>query len=125
MNQNKQRPVFLDPLRIRMPATAVASFGHRVAGVLLFLLLPFGLYLVERSLRGPEDFQAVQAILAGWPLQSLLWLLLWAGLHHLLAGIRFLLIDIEIGGGWPQALHSARAVTVAAFAAAVVIGVVL
>lgn len=121
----KQRPVFLDLLRIRMPATAAVSFSHRVTGVLLFLALPVGIQLLERSLRGPEAFRAVQAILGGWSFQVVLWLLLWAGLHHLFAGIRFLLIDIDIGVGWPQALYSARAVAVAALVAAVLIGVML
>ncbi|HHH40063.1 MAG TPA: succinate dehydrogenase, cytochrome b556 subunit [Sedimenticola sp.] len=34
-----------------------------------------------------------------WPVQLALFLLTWAMVHHLLAGIRFLLIDFDIGVG--------------------------
>ena len=41
-------------------------------------------------------------------------LLVWSLLHHLIAGLRFLLIDIHIGVGLPTARLTARAATLAA-----------
>jgi len=121
MNKNEQRPVFLNLFRIRFPATAVASFGHRLAGVLLFVLLPVLIYAVELSLRGPQGFEAVSQWLASWPIQLLLWLVAWAGLHHLFAGLRFLLIDVDVGVARQSARIGAWLVTVGGFVGAVLI----
>ena len=121
MNKNEQRPVFLNLFRIRFPATAVASFGHRLAGVLLFVLLPVLIYAVELSLRGPEGFKAVSQWLGAWPIQLLLWLVAWAGLHHLFAGLRFLLIDVDVGVAREAARFGAWLVTVGGFVGAVLI----
>ena len=49
--------------------------------------IPFLVYLLERSLAGPDGFSGVVALIDG----------LWALLHHLFAGIRYLLLDIDIG----------------------------
>lgn len=121
MNKNEQRPVFLNLFRIRFPATAVASFGHRLAGLLLFVLLPVLIYAVEVSLRGPEGFEAVRQWLASWPVQLLLWLVAWAGLHHLFAGLRFLLIDVDVGVARRPARIGAWLVTAGGFLGAVLI----
>ena len=121
MNKNEQRPVFLNLFRIRFPATAVASFGHRMAGVLLFVLLPVLIYTIELSLRSPEGFETVRQWLQGWPVRLLLWLAAWAGLHHLFAGLRFLLIDVDVGVAWEAARWGAWLVTVGGFAGAVLI----
>lgn len=97
MAGNTKRPVYLNLLRIRMPAAAVASFAHRVSGVLLVLSLPFFVYLFDRSLAGPESFEQVLGMLQSVPVKLLLLPLGWSIAHHFLAGIRFLLIDLDIG----------------------------
>ncbi len=92
-----KRPVYLNLLKIRLPVTGMVSFAHRVSGVLLFLFIPYAVYLFDLSLASDESFQAVQARL-DTPLMLLVQLLvMWALLHHFFAGIRFLLIDAEIG----------------------------
>lgn len=57
----KQRPVNLALLTIRFPATAVASILHRASGVLVFLLIPFLLWALDRSLASPEGFNRLVA----------------------------------------------------------------
>ncbi len=107
------RPVFLDLRAIRMPPGAVASILHRLSGVLLFLAIPLLLWALERSLAGPEGFEALRAALAPWPVRLLAVVLLWALTHHLLAGVRFLLMDLGLGHALGPARASARVVTAA------------
>ena len=91
------RPKFLNLFQIHMPVGAVASIVHRITGALLFFVMPSAVFLLELSLRSPEGFEQAQAILQS-PLAKLAGILVaWALLHHLLAGIRFLLLDCEIG----------------------------
>lgn len=97
MRSVEKRPKFLNLFQIHMPVGAVASIVHRMTGALLFLVLPGAVFLLELSVRSPEGFEQAQAILRS-PLARLAGVMLaWALLHHLLAGIRFLLLDFEIG----------------------------
>jgi len=91
------RPVYLNLLKIRLPLPGIVSFAHRITGVLLFLSLPFAVYLLDLSIESPESFVRAQQLL-NQPLVLLVQIvLLWAIAHHFFAGIRFLLIDAEIG----------------------------
>ena len=91
------RPVYLNLLKIRLPLPGIVSFAHRVSGVLLFLFLPFSVYLLDQSVQSAESFENVKQFLQQ-PLMLLAQLLvLWSIAHHFFAGIRFLLIDAEIG----------------------------
>ncbi len=96
---NRNRPVFLNLFQFRFPVAAVMSVGHRAAGVLMVLAIPFTVYLLDLSLAGPDGFARATETLDRWPVQLALFLLTWAMVHHLLAGIRFLLIDFDIGVG--------------------------
>lgn len=92
-----KRPVYLNLLKIRLPLTGIISFAHRITGVILFLSLPFVVYMLDLSIESEQSFQAAQLMLKQ-PLVILVQiLLLWSIAHHFFAGIRFLLIDAEIG----------------------------
>lgn len=106
----KQRPVFLDLRRIHLPVTALLSIGHRVSGLLLFIFLPVLIYAFDISLRGEEGFVRVREWLNSLPVRLLILLGLWALAHHLLAGVRFLFLDLGLGERRPVARASARAV---------------
>lgn len=76
---------------------AIVSILHRVSGVFWILALPLLLYAFEHSLQSEQSYlelvqwikqPAVIAVLLFW-----LWLLL----HHFFAGIRFLLLDLDLG----------------------------
>lgn len=91
------RPRYLNLFRIHLPVTGIVSLAHRASGVVLFVTIPFAVWLLERSLSGPVGFSHVQELLQQ-PLSKLLVLLiLWSLAHHFLAGLRFLLIDVDIG----------------------------
>lgn len=107
------RPVFLDLRAIRMPPGAVASILHRISGLLLFLAIPGLLWVLERSLAGPEGYATVHEAFGSWPVRLALVLLLWGLTHHLLAGLRFLLMDLGAGHALAAARASARVVTAA------------
>ena len=109
INANK-RPVFLNLLQIKLPIAGIMSIGHRIAGVVMFFSLPLWLYLLQQSLQSEQSFQQTLAWLSGPLLQLILFLLLWATVHHLLAGIRYLLLDIDIGIDKPVYKNTARTV---------------
>lgn len=107
-------PKFLNLLQIRFPIGAIASIGHRISGVLLVLSLPLLALALDRSLHSEAEFAALRD-LASAPWRAMLFaLLVWAATHHLLAGIRHLLMDVGIGSGLSRARTSAWAVIVAA-----------
>lgn len=110
MKNNNKQPRFLVLWQIRLPITGLVSILHRISGVALFLALPFLLYLLQTSLQSEEGFYRVGTILASWPLKLCALLLLWLFVHHLLAGIRVLLIDMEWGVELPAARRSASVV---------------
>ncbi|MBK1723708.1 succinate dehydrogenase, cytochrome b556 subunit [Thiocystis violacea] len=101
------RPVFLDLRRIKLPLPGVVSILHRVGGVLMVLSIPFSAALFHQALSGPEGFAATVAFLSSWPIELALLVLTWGLLHHLLAGIRHLLLDIGIGLDRPVARKTA------------------
>lgn len=114
MDRPGARPVFLNLLRIRMPVTAVLSILHRASGVLMVLATPVLIYLFGLSLHDPQGYVRAQAVLANPLAKAAGLLLIWALSHHLLAGIRFLLIDVDLGVGIGPARRSAWWVNVAA-----------
>ena len=91
------RPVYLNLIKIRLPVAGMVSLAHRGTGVLLFLALPFAVYLLDLSLESEDSFLKVQQILNQPVIVIAQFLLLWSLAHHFFAGIRFLLIDAEIG----------------------------
>lgn len=92
------RPVYLNLPAIRMPAPAIASILHRISGALLFFVgVPALLWGVQSSLASPETYASFREFV-GHPLAKLVALaLLWAYLHHLFAGVRHLLQDVQVG----------------------------
>lgn|SRR5689334_12027154 len=91
------RPKNLNLTTIRLPVPALVSILHRISGFLLFLILPLVLWALQKSLQSPAGLQQVLA-LAAHPLSKLLLLgLAWAFLHHFLAGLRHLAMDMRWG----------------------------
>lgn len=107
-------PKFLNLLQIRFPIGAIASIGHRVSGVLLAFTLPLLALTLDRSLSSETEFDALRDLVSA-PWRALfLALIVWAAAHHLMAGVRHLLMDLGIGSRLSQARASAWAVIVAA-----------
>ena len=119
--QTKQRPVFLEIPNIRLPIPGIVSILHRISGVILFVSLPLLLCFLAGTLSRESAFETYQSVVAN-PLVKLgLIVLLWAYLHHSIAGIRFLLLDAHKG----LELKTARTTAKFTFVAALVLTVIL
>ena len=113
----KKRPLWYNLSPLNLPLPGLVSILHRISGAVLFLLLLWLLYLLDQSLASAERFEAVRQTIAQ-PLVKLVLLgLLWAFLHHLCAGIRYLFLDVHKGID----LATARATSVAVIAVSLVL----
>ena len=91
------RPVYLNLFKIRLPVAGMVSLAHRASGMLMFLAIPFMVYLLDLSVRSAESFEQALSLLQQPYIMAAGLLIVWALAHHLFAGIRFLLIDADIG----------------------------
>ena len=86
-----------DLLTFRWPIVALASIVHRIAGVVLFIGIGFGLYALDVSLSSEAGFESVRAMLVSLPGKFIAWCLLSALAYHFVAGIKHLLMDLGLG----------------------------
>ena len=121
MNTKDSRPKYLNLFKIRLPITGIASIYHRISGLILFLSIPFSLYLLQLSLSGNSGYVEAIAFLSSSWVKLALVLLTWSFVHHLFAGVRFLLIDQNIGISLATARMSAWLVVIAAVIVTVLI----
>jgi len=84
-------------LKYRLPPAGMVSIMHRVSGAALFLLLPLLLWLWDLSLTSELSFVRLREVGAQWWMKLILLAVIWAVLHHLVAGIRYLALDLHIG----------------------------
>jgi succinate dehydrogenase / fumarate reductase cytochrome b subunit len=101
----KPRPVYRNIhvtqiLGYRLPPAGMVSIGHRISGVLMFLLLPFVVWLFDVSLTSEVSYERFSAafsaglgFLPGWFIKLVTLGLIWAYLHHFIAGLRHLWMD--------------------------------
>ena len=111
----KNRPEFRNIhvtqiVRYRMPPSALVSILHRISGAALFLALPFLLWMFDLSLISETSFDRMATTASGWLVKLALLFLIWAFLHHLVAGIRYLVLDLHVGLERVQARKNALAV---------------
>ena len=91
---------FKDLTTYRLPAAGWVSILHRVSGLLMFLLLPLIVWLFDTSVSSEISYERFVAAFAGglgfvpaWLLKLVVLALIWAYLHHLIAGVRHLWMD--------------------------------
>jgi len=94
----------------RLPLAGLVSILHRISGALMFLLLPFILYLLELSLTSEVSFNNLRAIVSHWFVKLIILALSWAYLHHFSAGIRHLFMDMHMALTKDGSRHSAASV---------------
>jgi succinate dehydrogenase / fumarate reductase cytochrome b subunit len=93
-----------------MPLAGLVSILHRISGALMFVLLPFILFLLEKSLTSEISFEYLKGFASHWFVKLLILSLAWAYLHHFCAGIRHLIMDAHIGLSREGARKSAATV---------------
>ncbi|MCG2595197.1 succinate dehydrogenase, cytochrome b556 subunit [Ramlibacter sp. XY19] len=101
----KKRPefrninAFTDLPTYRLPAAGWVSILHRVSGVLMFVLLPFIIWIFDKSVSSEVGYNKFRFAFAngGWGilLKLVALALIWAYLHHFIAGIRHLWMDVS------------------------------
>ena len=84
-------------LQYRLPPAGMVSIMHRVSGAALFLLLPLLLWLFDLSLISELSFVRLREVGGQWWMKLILLGVIWAVMHHLIAGIRYLALDLHIG----------------------------
>ena len=114
----KRRPIFFNLMRIQMPVGALTSITHRVTGIFLAISVPVGIYLLDLSLQDPQSYAQVISLFDKLTFRAAAIFFVWVLTHHLLAGIRHLLSDIDIGSQLPAARRSAWVVNLGGIAVA-------
>lgn len=100
----KQRPGtmrLVDALQYRLPLAGVVSILHRLSGLMMFVLLPFIIWLFDKSVTSEisygeftSAFTAGLLGLPGWFMKLVVLALIWAYLHHFIAGLRHIWMDM-------------------------------
>ena len=122
----------VDALQYRLPLAGLVSILHRVSGVLMFLLLPFIVWLLDASLtseisyaRFTSVFLAGVGFLPGWFFKLVALALIWSYLHHFIAGVRHLWMDATHAVGLEFGHQSAVLTLAASLALTLVLGLKL
>jgi succinate dehydrogenase / fumarate reductase cytochrome b subunit len=97
-SETRKRPEYrnihiTDLISYRLPLAGLVSILHRISGAVMFLLLPFVLWVFDTSLRSQQGWDTVAGVLSAWPLKIVALGLFWALAHHLCAGIRHVLME--------------------------------
>jgi len=104
----KKRPEFrninalTDLPGYRLPVAGVVSILHRVSGVLMFMLMPFIIWMFDKSISSELSFAKFTSafnqglgFVPGWFVKLVVLALIWAYLHHFIAGVRHLWMDVS------------------------------
>jgi succinate dehydrogenase / fumarate reductase cytochrome b subunit len=103
----KKRPEFrninalTDLPSYRLPAAGIVSILHRISGLIMFLLLPLIVWMFDTSVSSEISFAKFSAAFTvglGFVPAVLVKVvvlgLIWAYLHHMIAGVRHVYMDV-------------------------------
>ena len=104
----KKRPefrninAFKDLTTYRLPAAGWVSILHRASGLIMFLLLPFVIWMFDTSVSSEISFGKFTSVFTaglgfvpGVLVKLVVLALIWAYLHHFIAGLRHLWMDVS------------------------------
>jgi succinate dehydrogenase / fumarate reductase cytochrome b subunit len=90
----------IDALGYRLPLAGVVSILHRASGLVMFVLMPFIIWMFDTSLTSEITYSQFTAVFVGgagfvpgWFFKLVALALIWAFLHHFIAGVRHLWMD--------------------------------
>ena len=132
---NKKRPefrninAFNDLTTYRLPLAGWVSILHRASGGMMFVLMPFIIWMFDTSLSSEISFGVFTAaldsglwIFPGALVKLVVLALIWAYLHHLLAGVRHLYMDARHAVTKEFGASSAKVVLVVSLGLTAVLG---
>jgi succinate dehydrogenase / fumarate reductase, cytochrome b subunit len=100
----KQRPgenmKLVEALAYRLPPAGLVSILHRGSGLVMFVLLPFVIWMFDTSVTSEISYSQFTSVFKGgagflpaWFIKLVALALIWSYLHHLIAGVRHLWMD--------------------------------
>ena len=85
----------------RLPVAGWVSILHRVSGLLMFILMPLIIWMFDNSITSEISFAKFSAafnvgigFVPGWFMKLVALALIWGYLHHFIAGLRHLYMDV-------------------------------
>ena len=130
----KKRPVFRNIhitqiVSYRLPPAGIVSILHRISGFVMFLLLPFIIWMFDTSISTEISYDAFSnafvagiGFLPGWFIKLVCLGLIWAYLHHFIAGVRHLWMDATHSVSKAQGHNSALVTLVSSVALTLLLG---
>ena len=113
----------------RLPPAGWVSILHRISGAVMFVLLPFVIWMFDTSLTSEGSYEEFVAVFAGGALGLPGWLwklvafaLIWSFLLHFCAGLRHLWMDATHAVGASFGRTSALVAIVLSTAVALALG---
>lgn len=86
----------------RLPPAGWVSILHRISGALMFLLMPFIIWMFDTSISSEYSFAKFTSaftvglgFVPGWFMKLVALSLIWAYLHHFIAGLRHIWMDVN------------------------------
>jgi succinate dehydrogenase / fumarate reductase cytochrome b subunit len=100
-NAKTPRPVYrnihvTDLANYRLPPAGIVSILHRISGAIMFLLMPFIIWMFDTSVSSEISFDEFTSVFGGdfgWFFKLLALGLIWGYLHHFISGVRHLIMD--------------------------------
>ena len=90
----------VDALGYRLPLAGIVSILHRASGGLMFVLMPFIIWMFDKSVTSEISYSQFSSVFAagvgflpGWFFKLVALALIWGFLHHFIAGVRHLWMD--------------------------------
>ena len=132
---SKKRPEFRninalqDLPTYRLPAAGWVSILHRISGLLMFFLLPLVVWLFDASLSSELSYERFTAafdsgigFVPGVLVKLVVLALIWGYLHHFIAGVRHLYMDMTHSVSKEFGKSSAQVTLVLSLGLTVVLG---
>jgi succinate dehydrogenase / fumarate reductase, cytochrome b subunit len=132
---SKKRPefrninAFKDLTTYRLPPAGWVSILHRASGGIMFVLLPFVIWMFDNSLSSEMSYELFTSVFAagvgfvpGWFIKLVALALIWGYLHHFIAGVRHLYMDATHSVSKEFGKSSALVTLVLAFGLTAVLG---
>ncbi len=117
------RPVNINPLTDYFwPFTAIVSITNRVLGIVLFVGVAFGLYLLDLALSSEAGFAQAQNFMSMTLVKLVVLFFIFSLTYHLVAGIKHLLLDFHIGDSFEAAQIGSAVVVVSSLLITGIIG---
>lgn len=90
----------IEATQYKLPPAAVVSILHRLSGIVMFVLMPFIIWMFDTSLTSEITYDQFASVfvggvgfLPGWFFKLVVLGLIWSYLHHFIAGLRHLWMD--------------------------------